>query len=49
MRLSDRAQDIVAFLRSGAGGSDQYAVNDQVNGTFLWAYGVTDRDRKSVV
>jgi len=27
----------------GASGSDQYAVNDQVNGTFLWSYGVTDR------
>ena len=27
----------------GAGGSDQFAVNDQVNGTFLWAYGVTSR------
>src|SRR5215475_7148933 len=27
----------------GAGGTDQYAVNDQVNGSFLWAYGVTDR------
>jgi hypothetical protein len=27
----------------GAGGSDQYAINDQVNGTFLWAYGVTSR------
>jgi hypothetical protein len=27
----------------GAGGSDQYAVDNQVNGTFLWAYGVTDR------
>lgn len=23
--------------------SDQYAINDQVNGTFLWSYGVTDR------
>ncbi len=27
----------------GGGGSNQYAVNDQVNGTFLWAYGVTQR------
>jgi OOP family OmpA-OmpF porin len=27
----------------GAGGSDQYAVNDLVDGTFLWAYGVSDR------
>ncbi len=27
----------------GAAGSDQYAINDQVNGTFLWSYGVTRR------
>jgi hypothetical protein len=27
----------------GGQGSDQYAINDQVNGTFLWSYGVTDR------
>jgi hypothetical protein len=27
----------------GPGGSDQYAIDNQVNGTFLWAYGVTDR------
>src|SRR6476646_911615 len=27
----------------GPRGSDAYAINDQVNGTFLWAYGVTDR------
>jgi OOP family OmpA-OmpF porin len=27
----------------GPPGSDQNAVDDQVNGTFLWAYGVTDR------
>ncbi len=27
----------------GPPGSNQYAVNDQVNSTFLWAYGVTDR------
>jgi hypothetical protein len=27
----------------GGAGSDQYAVNDQVNGTFLWSYGVADR------
>src|SRR5579883_1609391 len=27
----------------GAGGSDQFVVDDQVNGTFLWAYGVSDR------
>jgi OOP family OmpA-OmpF porin len=27
----------------GSGGSSAYAVNDQVNGTFLWSYGATDR------
>ena len=27
----------------GPGGTDQYAVDNQVNGTFLWAYGVSDR------
>jgi OOP family OmpA-OmpF porin len=27
----------------GPGGSDAFAINDQVNGTFLWAYGVTNR------
>jgi OOP family OmpA-OmpF porin len=27
----------------GGTGSDQYAVNQQANATFLWAYGVTDR------
>ena len=27
----------------GAGGSDDYVDNDQVNGTFLWSYGATDR------
>ena len=27
----------------GGFGSDQYAVNQQVNATFLWAYGLTDR------
>ena len=27
----------------GGLGSEQYAVNQQVNATFLWAYGVTDR------
>jgi hypothetical protein len=27
----------------GPGGSSSNAINDQVNGTFLWAYGVTDR------
>jgi hypothetical protein len=27
----------------GSGGSPEYAINDQVNATFLWAYGATDR------
>src|SRR5258708_19136954 len=27
----------------GGGGSDAYAVDNLLNGTFLWAYGVTDR------
>ena len=38
------SRPIVLHVASpGGGGSDQYAVNNQVNGTFLWAYGVTDR------
>ena len=28
---------------TGTSGADQYAVNDQVNSSFLWGYGVTDR------
>ncbi|MDP9035689.1 MAG: hypothetical protein M3O50_12865 [Myxococcota bacterium] len=27
----------------GGAGTDENAINDQVNGTFLWSYGVTDR------
>jgi OOP family OmpA-OmpF porin len=27
----------------GPGGSEAFAINDQVNGTFLWSYGVSDR------
>lgn len=27
----------------GSGGSTEAAINDQVNGTFLWSYGATDR------
>jgi hypothetical protein len=27
----------------GGAGTDEYAVNDQANGTFLWAYGVSPR------
>jgi hypothetical protein len=37
------SRPIVLQLRSPGGGSDQYAVNDEVNGTFVWAYGVTSR------
>jgi hypothetical protein len=35
------SRPIVLSVPGPAG--DQYAVNDQVNGTFLWGYGVTDR------
>ena len=31
------------MAQPGPGGSDQNAIDDQVNGTFLWAYGVTNR------
>jgi hypothetical protein len=34
---------VIHVKAPGGSGSDQYAVNDQVNGTFLWAYGVSDR------
>src|SRR6202041_1184446 len=34
---------IILTTRLGGAATDQYAVNDQVNGTFLWSYGVTDR------
>src|SRR5260221_6409136 len=38
------SRPIVLHVKSpGGAGSDQYAVNDQVNGAFLWSYGVTDR------
>jgi OOP family OmpA-OmpF porin len=38
------SRPIVLHVKSpGGGGSDQYVVNDQVNGAFLWSYGVTDR------
>jgi hypothetical protein len=37
------SRPIVLKLRSPGGGSDQSAVNDQVNATFLWSYGVADR------
>jgi hypothetical protein len=34
---------VIDVKAPGGSGSAQYVVNDQVNGTFLWAYGVTDR------
>jgi OOP family OmpA-OmpF porin len=38
------SRPIVIHVRApGGSGSDQYAVNDVANGTFLWAYGVSDR------
>jgi hypothetical protein len=37
------SRPIVLKLPAGTGTSTDYAVNDQVNGTFLWSYGVTDR------
>jgi hypothetical protein len=38
------SRPIVLHIPSpGPGGSDQYAINDQVNGSFLWSYGVSKR------
>src|ERR1019366_3504167 len=34
---------VIQVPAPGAGGSSQYAVNDQVNGTFLWSYGASNR------
>jgi len=34
---------VLHVAQPGPGGSDQNAIDDQVNGTFLWAYGVTNR------
>ncbi|MGD0524655.1 MAG: thrombospondin type 3 repeat-containing protein [Polyangiaceae bacterium] len=34
---------IVLAIPLGGAESNQYAINDQVNGTFLWSYGVTNR------
>jgi OmpA-OmpF porin, OOP family len=34
---------VVTVPTPGPPGTDENVVNDQVNGTFLWAYGVTDR------
>jgi hypothetical protein len=33
----------------GSGGSSQYAVDNEVNGSFLWSYGATDRLEVDVV
>lgn len=37
------SRPIVLQLQSPGNGSQQYVINDQVNGTFLWSYGVSDR------
>src|SRR5260370_26369579 len=38
------SRPIVVHLPSpGGAGADAYVINDQVNGSFLWSYGVTDR------
>ncbi len=37
------SRPIVWQLRSPGDGSEQFAINDQANGTFLWSYGVTSR------
>ncbi|HEV3192235.1 MAG TPA: hypothetical protein VGY54_17105 [Polyangiaceae bacterium] len=38
------SRPIVLHLPSPGGpGADAYVINDQVNGTFLWSYGVADR------
>jgi len=34
---------VILATHLGSAESDQYAINDQVNGTFLWSYGVTNR------
>jgi len=34
---------VILATRLGGAETDQYAINDQVNGTFLWSYGVTSR------
>ncbi|HEY3822660.1 MAG TPA: thrombospondin type 3 repeat-containing protein [Polyangiaceae bacterium] len=34
---------VILATRLGSTETDQYAINDQVNGTFLWSYGVTNR------
>jgi hypothetical protein len=34
---------VILATRLGGAEIDQYAINDQVTGTFLWAYGVTSR------
>jgi hypothetical protein len=38
------SRPVVLHLPSpGSGGTSDYVVNDQVNGSFLWSYGATDR------
>jgi OOP family OmpA-OmpF porin len=37
------SRPLILHLPSPGNGSDQYIINDQVNGTFLWSYGVTSR------
>lgn len=37
------SRPIVLNVPSGSGGTAQYAVDNQVNGTFLWAVGITRR------
>jgi hypothetical protein len=37
------SRPIVFHIAAPAGGGTPYAVDDQVNGTFLWSYGVTPR------
>jgi hypothetical protein len=34
---------VILATHLGGVETDQYAINDQVNGTFLWSYGVTNR------
>jgi hypothetical protein len=40
---SYQSRPLVLRIASPGSGTDQYAVDNQVNGTFLWAYGMTDR------
>lgn len=40
---SYQSRPMVLRIASPGNGTDQYAVDNQVNGTFLWGYGMTDR------